>query len=156
MQQMVTDSELGDLVHADLRFHFSQWPRAWHDNAQWLRFRDQGGWVAKSSHTLFSSQSNSGRPQARCSHVRYEDGSDGSLCETTALAHLSSPSVPVSLAGTSVGAGSDVVDLTLRGSKALYGFGIGIDYKCLNKTKAGLIYSTRLENSSESMPTPLS
>ena len=119
MQQMVTDSELGDLIRADLRFHFSQWPRSWHDNAQWLRFRDQGGWVREVvSHFIFLANRIVGDLKLDHSHVRYEDGSDGSLCETTALAHLSSPSVPVSLAGTSVGAGSDVVDLTLRGNKS--------------------------------------
>ena len=117
LQQMVTDAELGDLVRADLRFHFSQWPRSWHDNAQWLRFRDQGGWVREVvSHFIFLANRILGDLKLEHNYVHYEDGSEGSLCETTALAHLSSPSVPVSLAGTSLGAGSDVVDLTLRGS----------------------------------------
>ena len=119
LQQMVTDAELGDVVRADLRFHFSQWPRSWHDNAQWLRFRDQGGWVREVvSHFIFLANRILGDLKLEHSYVHYQDGSEGSLCETIALAHLSSQSVPISLAGTSVGAGSDVVDLTLRGTES--------------------------------------
>ena len=63
-QQMVTDSELGDLVRADLRFT-SLNGRGLGTTTPSGCGSNQGGWVTKSSHTLFSSQSTSGRPQAR-------------------------------------------------------------------------------------------
>ena len=118
LQQMLIDGQLGALVRADLRFHFSQWPRAWHNKAQWLRFRDQGGWVREVvSHFIFLANRTLGNLELENRFVDYEDGPNGSLCETTALAHFSTPSIPISLAGTSIGAGPDIVDLTVRGSK---------------------------------------
>lgn len=118
LQQMLVDNELGNLVRADLRFHFSQWPRAWHEKAQWLRFRDQGGWVREVvSHFIFLTRRILGDLELQNRFIDYEDGPDGSLCERSALAHFSTPSIPVSLAGTSIGRGPDVVDLTVRGSK---------------------------------------
>lgn len=116
LQEKIANKELGDLVRADLRLHFSQWPRAWHDKAQWLRLRDQGGWIREVvSHFIFLAHRLVGEIRLESGYVDYEDGPEGSLCEQTALAQFSSSSIPVSLAGTSIGAGSDVVDLTVRG-----------------------------------------
>ncbi len=117
LQQRLGSQELGEVLRADLRLHFSQWPRGWHEKAQWLRLRDQGGWVREVvSHFIFLATRALGPVTLENSYVQYEDGPDGSLCEQTALAVFSSQTVPLTLAGTSHGHGPDVVDLTLRGT----------------------------------------
>ena len=117
LQQRLNNKDLGDLIRADLRLHFSKWPRGWHEKAQWLRLRDQGGWIREVvSHFIFLASRILGEVTLENSSIDYEDGADGSLCEQTALALFSSQSVPVTLAGTSLGHGPDVVDLTFRGT----------------------------------------
>ena len=117
LQQRLSNHELGEVLRADLRLHFSQWPRAWHQKAQWLRLRDQGGWVREVvSHFIFLADRLLGPLALENCHIQYEDGPNGSLSEQTALAVFSSQTVPLTLAGTSHGQGPDVVDLTLRGT----------------------------------------
>ena len=117
LQQRLTNQDLGDLIRADLRLHFSKWPRGWHEKAQWLRLRDQGGWVREGvSHFIFLTSRVLGEMTLENGHIDYEDGANGSLCEQTALALFSSRSIPLTLAGTSLGHGPDVVDLTFRGT----------------------------------------
>ncbi len=117
LQKRLSNQEVGDVLRADLRLHFSQWPRGWHEKAQWLRLRDQGGWVREVvSHFIFLATRLLGDVTLENSYLQYEDGPEGSLCEQTALAVFSSQTVPFTLAGTSLGYGPDVVDLTLRGT----------------------------------------
>ncbi|HJM00348.1 MAG: Gfo/Idh/MocA family oxidoreductase [Acidimicrobiales bacterium] len=117
LQKRLANRDLGDLIGADLRLHFSKWPRGWHEKAQWLRLRDQGGWVREVvSHFIFLTSRILGEVTLENSYIDYEDGADGSLCEQTALAFFSSRSIPLTLAGTSRGHGPDVVDLTFRGT----------------------------------------
>tara|TARA_Y100000766_G_C18914984_1_gene610632 strand:- start:4842 stop:5795 length:954 start_codon:yes stop_codon:yes gene_type:complete len=117
LQQRLGSQELGEVLRADLRLHFSQWPRGWHEKAQWLRLRDQGGWIREVvSHFIFLATRALGPVTLENCYVQYEDGPNGSLCEQTALAVFSSQTVPLTLAGTSHGHGPDVVDLTFRGT----------------------------------------
>ena len=45
---------MGDIFSAELVMHFSQWPRDWQADADWLRFRDQGGYTREvTSHYLY-------------------------------------------------------------------------------------------------------
>ena len=54
MSEIVSQPEFGKIIRCDLDLHFQDWPRPWHVNAQWLRDRDQGGWVREVvSHFLF-------------------------------------------------------------------------------------------------------
>ncbi len=116
-QSHVMGGELGDLVRADLRLHFAQWPRAWHAKAQWLTLRDQGGWVREVvSHFVFLATRLLGPLQLQAADVVYPDGPDGVLSETWASARWDGTAGPLTLAGTSSGGGVDVVDLTMRGS----------------------------------------
>ena len=117
LQQRLGSHELGEILRADLRLHFSQWPRGWHEKAQWLKLRDQGGWIREVvSHFIFLANRILGPVALENCYVQYEDGPEGALCEQTALALFSSQTVPLTLAGTSSGHGPDVVDLTLRGT----------------------------------------
>jgi predicted dehydrogenase len=115
---MVNSGELGATVRADLRLHFAEWPRAWHAKAQWLRLRDQGGWMREVvSHFVFLATRALGPLTIEAAHAEYDDGPDGTLCETSATAHLrSADGVELTIIGTSGGAGADVNDLTIRGA----------------------------------------
>ncbi|MFK8022631.1 MAG: Gfo/Idh/MocA family protein [Ilumatobacter sp.] len=114
----VRTGSLGEVVRADLRLHFAEWPRAWHAKAQWLQHRDQGGWIREvASHFLFLVGRALGPLAIESSHVVFADGVDGALSEVSATAHLTTASgLELSLAGTSGGTGPDVVDLTVRGT----------------------------------------
>lgn len=119
LQHKVASGGLGELTRVDLRLHFSKWPRAWHENAQWLRLRDQGGWIREvASHFIFLASRLLGPITMESGDVYFEDGPDGILCEQIGLARFTSSSAPLTLAGTSQGAGPDVVDLTIRGTNA--------------------------------------
>jgi len=117
MIDLVQGGELGEIVHSDLRLHFTEWPRAWHAKAQWLRLRDQGGWIREVlSHFLFLAQRALGPLSLEHAAVTFPDGPSGELCESDATARFTSPRGSIVLMGTSGGAGPDVVDLTVRGS----------------------------------------
>ena len=119
LQYKVMNGELGKLTRVDLRLHFSSWPRTWHEKAQWLRLRDQGGWIREVvSHFIFLVSRLLGPISMESGDVYFEDGPDGVLCEQIGLARFTSSSAHVTLAGTSHGAGPDVVDLTIRGTNA--------------------------------------
>jgi predicted dehydrogenase len=118
--QLVTDvhaGRIGEIVRADLRLHFAEWPRAWHSKAQWLRFRDQGGWIREvASHFLFLAGRVLGPLELGGSSVTFADGDHGELCEIDASARFTTPAAPLVMIGTSGGVGPDVVDLTIRGT----------------------------------------
>jgi len=117
LQRKIENAEFGDLTRVDLRLHFSRWPRVWHEKAQWLRLRDQGGWIREvASHFIFLASRLLGSITMESGDVYFEDGPNGVLCETIGLARFASSSAPLTLAGTSQGAGPDVVDLTVRGT----------------------------------------
>lgn len=112
----VDTGRLGPLVSAELRLHFEQWPRAWHTRAQWLRLRDQGGWIREvASHFLFVAQRALGPLRLESASVAYPDGPDGELSEVDATARYTSETAPLLVLGTSGGAGPDVVEFVVRG-----------------------------------------
>ena len=118
LQRKVANKELGEVTRVDLRLHFAQWPRAWHEKAQWLRLRDQGGWIREvASHFIFLAARLIGPITMESGDVYFEDGPTGALCEQIGLARFASNSTPFTLAGTSRGVGPDVVDLTIRGTR---------------------------------------
>jgi predicted dehydrogenase len=117
LQRRVADGEIGDVVRGDLRLHFAEWPRAWHARAQWLRLRDQGGWIREvTSHFVFVAQRILGSLSIDAAVVTHPDGPSGLLCETDALVQMSAPAAPLVMIGTSGGVGPDVNDLTIRGT----------------------------------------
>ena len=117
LQRRVASGEIGQIVRGDLRLHFAEWPRAWHAKAQWLRLRDQGGWVREvASHFVFIAQRMLGPLFMDTSMITYLDGPTGTLCETDALARMTGSKAPLVMIGTSEGAGPDMNDLTIRGT----------------------------------------
>ncbi len=117
LQQRIAGGEIGQVVRGDLRLHFAEWPRAWHAKAQWLRLRDQGGWIREvASHFVFVAQRVLGPLAIDAAVITHPDGPSGTLCETDALAHLSGSGTSLVMIGTSGGVGPDVNDMTIRGA----------------------------------------
>lgn len=119
MSEIVGQPEFGKIIRCDLDLHFRDWPRPWHINAQWLRDRDQGGWVREVvSHFLFIINRSLGATSVNDVLISYPDGSEGKLAETDLLASLNSGGKPLAIKGTSGGAGPDIVNLTIRGTNS--------------------------------------
>jgi len=118
LAERIQQGTIGDIVRGDLRLHFAEWPRAWHAKAQWLKLRDQGGWIREVvSHFLFVANRVLGPLTLDHAIVTFPDGADGQLSEIDALARLSTPNgTPLVMIGTGEGVGPDVVDLTIRGT----------------------------------------
>ena len=117
LARRVAAGDIGDVVRGDLRLHFAEWPRAWHAKAQWLRLRDQGGWVREVvSHFLFVAQRILGPLAIETATTTYPDGPTGKLSEVYAAARLTAAGGALVMIGTSGGVGPDVNDLTIRGT----------------------------------------
>ena len=113
----LASGEIGTPIRGDLRMHFSEWPRAWHAQAQWLTRRDQGGWVREVvSHYLFLAVRLLGPSTLETSTLRYPDGPGGELSEVDGFARLDASGTPVVVLGTAGGAGPDELTFTVRGT----------------------------------------
>ncbi len=118
LRAAVRDGDLGALVGAELRLHFAEWPRAWHTRAQWLRRRDQGGWIREvASHFVFLAARVLGPLAVESATIRFPDGPSGELCERDALVRFDAGGCPLLMLGTSGGVGPDTVELTVRGER---------------------------------------
>jgi predicted dehydrogenase len=120
IQQGLADGALGDIAAVDLRLHFSQWPREWQvDAAAWLARREEGGFVREVvSHYAFLTHRLFGPAVLEDATLRYPD--DTGTAETHLLALLDCSAVPVSIAASTGGAGPDLIQYTVWGSKASY------------------------------------
>ncbi len=118
VRSLYTDGAFGTVEAIDIRLHFSQWPRAWQQDARWLGARTQGGYVREVlSHFVYLTESIFGATQVQNTHVRYPDGPSGSDAETHVWSELESNGVPVSVAGGVGGTGPDRIEFTVWGSK---------------------------------------
>ncbi len=115
-KERIDSGALGEIVGADIIVHFTRWPRDWQADADWLRFRDQGGYTREVlSHFLYVTQRLLGPATLISSSPVYQD--DPALCETHISATLNCNGVPVSVLGSSGGAGPDRVEMTVWGSR---------------------------------------
>jgi len=108
---------LGDLVGADIVVTYGQWPRAWQQEADWLRFRNEGGMTREViSHFLFFSERILGPLKVVSAYPFYPQQAD--LCETHLLARLESVSgLPVTIMAAVGGAQPDRQEVTIKGTK---------------------------------------
>jgi predicted dehydrogenase len=107
---------LGKVVGAEAIVHFSDWPRAWQQQADWLRFREQGGFTREVlSHFVYVM----GRLLGPLSLTECVTtfGDDPGTAETRIVAALSAGQIPVSVLGSAGGIGPDRVELTLWGTE---------------------------------------
>ncbi len=109
--------DLGELMGADIVVTYAQWPRAWQIEADWLRFRAEGGMTREViSHFLFFSERILGPLDLVWAQPDYPPNSD--LCETHVAARLvSATGAPVSIMGSVGGAQPDRQELTIKGAK---------------------------------------
>ena len=115
-KERIDSGALGQIMGADIIVHFSRWPRDWQADADWLRFRDQGGYTREVlSHFLFLTRRLLGPPALIMACPVYQD--DPALCETHIAATLDCNGAPVSVLGSSGGAGPDRVEMTIWGSQ---------------------------------------
>ncbi len=106
----------GDVVGIDIVVHYQQWPRVWQTSADWLRFRDQGGYTREViSHFIFVTERLLGPARLIWARPSYPD--DPALCESHIQARLDCGGVPVSIFGTSGGIGPDRQELVVWGAK---------------------------------------
>ncbi len=117
LERRVEADAIGQPIRGDLRMHFAEWPRSWHAQAQWLRFRDQGGWIREvASHYLFLAARILGPLTLEWAAVAHPDGPDGDRSEIEAAARLTGAMAPLVMFGTSEGVGPDELVFTIRGS----------------------------------------
>jgi len=108
--------DLGTIVGGDIVVHFAKWPRDWQADADWLRFRAQGGFSREVlSHFVFLANRLLGPARLIAARPRYPE--DPALCETHQQAMLECDGVPVAVLGSAGGVGPDRVEFTLWGTK---------------------------------------
>lgn len=109
--------DLGDLLGADIIVTYGAWPRAWQKEADWLRFRNEGGMTREViSHFLFFSERVLGPLSVVSACPCYP--ADSQLCETHMLARLeTAQGQPVCIMASVGGAQPDRQELTIKGSK---------------------------------------
>jgi len=114
--QRLQNGDLGDISGVDVIVHFARWPRDWQADADWLRYRDQGGYTREVfSHFIYLVERFFGPAELVDAAPVYQ--ADPALCETHVTATLKCGEVPVKLLGSSGGAGPDRVEMTIHGSK---------------------------------------
>ena len=112
----LADGSLGEIAAIEMRVFFSQWPRAWQASAQWLRLREQGGFVREVlSHFVYLSLRLFGDCRLVGSQVTWP--ADPQLCERAASALLDCGGIPATLSAAAGAAGPDEVVYTVRGSR---------------------------------------
>jgi predicted dehydrogenase len=115
-QAALASGAAGEVVGVDIVVQYRQWPRDWQVAADWLRFRDQGGYTREViSHFLFVAERLLG--PARLVWTRPAYPSDAALCETHIQARLDCGGVPVAIFGSVGGVGPDRQEVTLWGSR---------------------------------------
>ena len=115
--RLVNEDALGDILGADLRLHFSQWPEDWQvDAAQWLDYPEQGGFVREVvSHWVYLSQRLFGPAQLEHTWLRYPTNGRS---ETHMHGALSTATTPITIAASVGGAGPDLFEYTVWGSRS--------------------------------------
>lgn len=114
----VRAGELGAIAGADIRLHFTTWPRVWQEAASWLKKRDQGGFVREVvSHFIYLVERMFGPASIAGASVHYPGGN---TAETMMTARLDCEGTQVTIAGSVGGLGPDQVECTVWGERASY------------------------------------
>lgn len=122
LSRAIQAGETGELQGIDIVVNYPAWPRAWQKEADWLRFRDEGGYTREViSHFLFLAGRYLGPLTLQYASPRYP--ADPSLCELDILARLTTADGrPVTVLGTTGGMQPDRQEVTVRGSRISYQF----------------------------------
>jgi predicted dehydrogenase len=116
LARRIAAGEIGEVTGAEVALFFSRWPRDWQANAQWLRWRAEGGFTREVlSHFVYLA----GRLFGDC---RFVSGSvdypaDGRSCERASLGRFDCAGIPMLAGASAGGAGPDEVRFTVRGTR---------------------------------------
>lgn len=122
LSRAISAGETGEILGIDIVVNYPAWPRAWQVDADWLRFRAEGGYTREViSHFLFLALRFLGPLKLLEASPRYPK--DPLLCELDMLARLeTADGRPVNVLGTTGGKRPDRQEVTVRGEKASYQF----------------------------------
>jgi predicted dehydrogenase len=111
---------MGTLAGVDIVITYPAWPRAWQAEADWLRFRAEGGFTREViSHFLFVSRRLLGPLSLVHSYPSFPP--DRALCETHILARLEAgDGTPVTVMGSVGGRQPDRQEITVKGRRKSY------------------------------------
>ncbi|HPU52781.1 MAG TPA: Gfo/Idh/MocA family oxidoreductase [Burkholderiaceae bacterium] len=116
LQQRLSSGDLGEVLGIEVHLFFSRWPRDWQANAQWLRMREQGGFVREVlSHFVYLSIRLFGDCRLIGSQVSWP--ADPALCEQAVSATLNCAGIPLTVSASAGGTGPDEVLYTVRGTR---------------------------------------
>lgn len=110
------NGEMGSLLGVDIVITYPSWPRLWQKEADWLRFRKEGGMTREViSHFLFFSERVLGPLKVVWAKPTYPN--DPLLCETNVLARLETDNgCHVNILASVGGMQPDRQELTVKGS----------------------------------------
>ena len=122
LTRAIQAGEVGELLGIDIVVNYPAWPRAWQKEADWLRYRHEGGYTREViSHFLFLAGRYLGPLTLQHALPRYPQ--DPSLCELDMLARLTTADGrPVTVMATTGGMQPDRQEVTVRGSRMNYQF----------------------------------
>ena len=108
--------DMGVLLGVDIVVTYPAWPRQWQREADWLRFRIEGGMTREViSHFLFFSERVLGPLKVIWAKTTFPE--DASLCETDVLARLETiEGHPVNILASVGGVQPDRQEFTVKGS----------------------------------------
>jgi predicted dehydrogenase len=122
LRRAINSGETGEILGIDIVVNYPAWPRAWQVDADWLRFRAEGGYTREViSHFLFLALRFLGPLKLLEASPRYP--ADPLLCELDLLARLEAKDGrPVTVMATTGGKRPDRQEVTVRGDKMSYQF----------------------------------
>ena len=108
--------DMGTLLGVDIVVTYPAWPRQWQKEADWLRFKIEGGMTREViSHFLFFSERVLGPLKVIWAKTTFPE--DASLCETEVLARLETiEGYPVNILASVGGVQPDRQEFTVKGS----------------------------------------
>ena len=117
IKRAIESGETGTVKAVDIVVTYPAWPRAWQVDADWLRFRAEGGYTREViSHFVFLAERFLGRTELVWGKPSYP--ADPALCETQVLARLQNTAgVPVSILGSVGGVQPDRQEVYLTFEK---------------------------------------
>ncbi len=112
------NGEMGEILGVDIIVTYSSWPRQWQKEADWLRFKKEGGMTREViSHFIFFTERVLGPLRVIWANTSYPR--DPMLCETAVLAKLENKDgLPVNIFASVGGMQPDRQEFTVKGSKA--------------------------------------
>ena len=125
LRRAIDAGETGELLGIDIVVQYPAWPRAWQAEADWLRFREEGGYTREViSHFIFLALRFLGPLSFRFAAPRYPAGPQASrLCELDLLARLETDDGrPVTILATTGGCQPDRQEVTVRGTRLNHQF----------------------------------